>query len=72
MTKIEYKPHCAKCGTLINAEVTYGKIIHRNRNLMLRLLDDIEINPRRCNNCGEIFDGITIRPPKEVEGVEIE
>lgn len=71
MTTIEYKPHCANCGALIDEEVTYSEIISEHRT-GLRLLtpDGIEINPYRCNHCGEFFDGITIRQPRNV-GPEI-
>ena len=66
MTKIEYKPHCAKCGALINEEVIYceGTAIDDpcTGNLYLK---KAQIAPYSCKNCGEIFDGIEIRGPKK-------
>lgn len=66
--KIEYKPHCAACGALIDEEVTYGDLIIEGRAISdYSYSKDIEINPCRCKNCGEIFDGIIIKLPKKVE-----
>lgn len=69
MTIIEYKPHCANCGALIDEEVTYSEIIYGDRNSKLLLSTGIEINPRRCSHCDEIFVGIQMREPRKV-GIE--
>lgn len=72
MTKIEYKPHCGKCGALINEEVTYAHIINESSTISnYSSLSDVEINPWRCSYCGEIFNLIEIKMPKEDEDIRI-
>ena len=65
MTKIEYKPHCGKCGALIYEEVAYRDVIIEGRAISdYSYSNDIEISPYRCNNCGAIFNQIEIKMPK--------
>lgn len=72
MTKIEYKPHCAKCGALINEEVTYRDVVIGGRAISDYLYSDgIEINPGRCNNCGEMFNKIEMKMPKKDGEIKI-
>lgn len=72
MTKIVYKPHCAKCGALINEEVSYRDIIFEDRASSDCLyLSDIAIEPYRCNHCGEIFNLIEVKIPKKDEEIRI-
>lgn len=66
MTKIEYKPHCGKCGALIDEEVTYQDVISEGRAISdYSYSNGIEISPYQCNNCGEMFDKIEIKMPKK-------
>ncbi len=69
MTKIEYKPHCARCGALIDEEVTYSDIVIKSQiNINCYFYNGIKTNPYRCPNCGDIFDGIEIKMPKKILG----
>jgi predicted Zn-ribbon and HTH transcriptional regulator len=68
MGTIIYKPHCARCGATINEEVTYRKLETRITKNFLYSGGFIEIEPNRCENCGEMFGTIEIPIPKESEG----
>ncbi len=66
MTKIVYKPHCAKCGALIDEEVSYRNIITEGRAISdYSYPRDIVIDPYRCNWCGEMFNQIEVKMPKK-------
>jgi hypothetical protein len=70
MGTIIYKPHCAKCGALINDEVGYHKRItieHNMGNYLNR--EPYDIQPNRCKVCGEYFSTIEIRHPTELEEI---
>lgn len=64
MGAIIYKPHCSKCGAVINQEITY-KIVGEigKTHLFGRYL--VGINPIKCARCGEVFETIEIPMPKE-------
>ena len=68
MGTIIYKPHCARCGATINEEVIYRKHETRIAKNFLYSGGFIEIEPNRCENCGEVFETIEIPIPKEGEG----
>lgn len=53
---IIYKPHCSKCGAIID-QVTYRKITE--------LGNFIDIEPSRCPRCREVFETIEIPIPEE-------
>ena len=55
MGTIIYKPHCGKCGAIINQEIAY---IRYDGGF-------IETEPYKCTYCGEIFETIEIPMPKE-------
>ena len=63
MGTILYKPHCGKCGAIIDQEVTYSKIMLKD---YLYAGGFIDIEPYRCACCGEVFETIEIPIPKEV------
>ena len=71
MTKIEYEPHCANCGALINEVLGYyedeTKVIG-NSHLSNLHLKSIRITPYRCSNCGKIFEKIEIKLPRRMIG----
>lgn len=64
MTKIVYLPHCARCGALINEEVTYSDEVIKDKASSKLYLRKTEISPYSCKNCGEIFDVIEIKVPR--------
>lgn len=66
MTKIEYKPHCANCGALIDQEVTYRDIISEGKSIRdYSYSNGIAIDPYRCSYCGEMFNRIEVKMPKK-------
>lgn len=69
MSQIVYKPHCSKCGALISSEIAYTyfnqSVAH---NLLRRVI--VEIEPSVCQECGTLFDTITVIPPREIEETE--
>lgn len=68
MGTIIYKPHCAKCGAIINEEVTYRKLKALIAEKYLYSGCDLfEIEPNRCESCGEWFATIEVPMPKESE-----
>ena len=67
MTKIVYLPHCARCGALINEEVTYSDEVIKDETLSkLYLRKNRNISPYSCKNCGAIFDNIKIIKPRKI------
>jgi DNA-directed RNA polymerase subunit RPC12/RpoP len=72
MTKIEYKPHCGKCGALIDEEVTYRDVVIEDKSIRdYSYLSGVAIEPYRCSHCGEMFDRIEIRIPKNDGEIKI-
>jgi DNA-directed RNA polymerase subunit RPC12/RpoP len=73
MTKIEYKPHCGKCGALINEGVMYRDIIVEDKSIRdySYLNGGAVIEPYRCSCCGAIFNQIEIRTPKKDREIRI-
>ena len=67
MGTIIYKPHCARCGAIINQEVTYREIAIRIDKKYLYRDSFIDIEPCRCACCGEVFETIEIPMPKKSE-----
>ena len=69
MGTIIYKPHCGKCGAIINQQVRYRNMKDEvTKNLWGGYFIDIE--PNRCACCGEVFGTIEIPIPKEVLTLE--
>lgn len=68
MSKIIYKPHCEKCGTLLDQKVQYTRHAFEVNNDIPRVHDTTyyEFRPYRCKNCGATFDSAEIQPPEEV------
>jgi predicted Zn-ribbon and HTH transcriptional regulator len=67
MSKIVYKPHCEKCGALIEQEVRFKRIMIDSFNHFPHLYatERYEFYPDRCENCGTIFDSAEVRLPEE-------
>lgn len=70
MGKIIYKPHCGKCGAIIDQEVTYKKDLEAITKNRLHS-GYFTVDPYRCACCGEVFNTIEIPIPKERPGVAI-
>jgi len=68
MSKIVYKPHCEKCGALIDRKVQFKRYTLEVNTDIPRVYDltYYEFYPYRCENCGAVFDSAEIRPPEEV------
>lgn len=68
MGTIIYKPHCGKCGAIINQKVRYREI--EDEIVKDRLYSGyfIDIEPNRCACCGEVFGTIEIPIPKVNNG----
>ena len=72
MTKIEYKPHCGKCGALIDEEVTYRNVVIEGKSIRdYSYLSGVVIEPYRCSYCGEMFDRIEVKIPKNDGEIKI-
>lgn len=65
MARIIYKPHCSKCGAVINDEVMYEtiKMEALEKDKISFVNEYTNIYPTRCKTCGEYFDCIEITPP---------
>lgn len=72
MGTIIYKPHCAECGALINEEVTYRRLEPLIPTNFLYSYNFFEIEPNRCESCGEWFETIEVPMPKESKGGVLE
>ena len=68
MGTIIYKPHCGKCGAIINQKVTYRGIAEEIKRANSYSGCFISIEPNRCACCGEVFGTIEIPLPKEEDG----
>lgn len=62
MAKIYFKPICSKCGNQILSVISYSKDIEKIPDVNLKydayFISSGTIEPFKCPNCGEIFDGI--------------
>ena len=58
--QINYLPICSECGEVIPGEVKTIRTIGAG-------IDDYEINPETCPNCGAVFNGVTVFYPTFVE-----
>lgn len=63
MARIIYKPHCSKCGAVINDEVMYETITLPLDKYNPFNYEYTNIYPTKCKTCGEYFDCIEIIPP---------
>lgn len=65
MARIVYKPHCSKCGAVINDEVMYKKIkLEAEKGIGWCFGDEYtNIYPMKCKTCGAYFNCIEITPP---------
>jgi len=69
MSKIIYKPHCEKCGAVINQKIQY-KRIELEGNIDIPRVHDLiyyEFYPHRCEHCATVFDSAELQPPEEVK-----
>jgi predicted Zn-ribbon and HTH transcriptional regulator len=66
MARIVYKPHCSKCGAVINDDVVYETITLPLDEDSLFNHEYTNIYPARCKTCGEYFDCIEITPPMDL------
>ena len=66
MSKIIYKPHCEKCGSLIDQKVQFRRTEVNIGNRLRYRSADYTFNPYQCKNCGAIFDSAEFQPPEEV------
>lgn len=64
MGAIVYRPHCEKCGALINQEIQLKRFVYETGNLHLPT-SYYEFTPFRCKHCGEVFDSAIFRQPEE-------
>ena len=55
MAKIYFKPICSKCGNQILSVISYSKDIEKYASYFT---SRGTIEPLRCPNCGDAFDGI--------------
>lgn len=65
MGTIVYKPHCDKCGALIDEKISYRNIIFgptSNSDLAGQWID---VFPTKCEHCGQPFSTIEIPIPKQ-------
>ena len=70
MGKIIYKPHCSKCGCIIDTDeykITYQNIYGKPTNKMPAIKVGTIINPDRCTHCGALFEAIEISMPKQLQ-----
>lgn len=65
MGSIVYKPHCSKCGALIESKISWKKIIEDVESNKFLKREFAEVHPFRCKACGEVFECIEITPPEE-------
>ena len=66
MARIIYKPHCSKCGAVINDKVMYKTIelVKLEKGIGWCFGNEYtSIYPSHCEVCGEYFDCIEITPP---------
>ncbi len=64
MGTIVYKPHCSKCGAVINEEISYRNIVlSATPNHFARQWTDVF--PTRCAHCNQPFTAIEIPMPKQ-------
>ena len=68
MSKIVYKPHCERCGALIEQKIQFKRNMIKLDNLIppLYASENCEINPYLCEICGAVFDSIEVRLPEEI------
>lgn len=61
MAEINFLPVCSACGSVIGEEIDYREAEYsENRQKTDSHLNAHEIIPRRCPNCAEWFDRITM------------
>lgn len=67
MSKIVYKPHCEKCGALIEEKIQYRRIVIELPNhVFYRYAPEYyEFDPYKCKNCGAVFDSAEVPLPEE-------
>lgn len=74
-TKIIYKPHCGKCGSLIDIReygIAHQDIYEKLDGVMMARKVGTYIFPNKCAHCGVLFDSIEITPPKKYQDICIE
>lgn len=68
---IIYKPHCGKCGALIEDYIMYKGVAERITTADLYKETGISIHPDRCKCCGNPFNVIEIPLPKKLPTIFI-
>lgn len=71
MGTILYKPHCAKCGALIEGDIMYRGLIERVVSHSSYQNSLVMVYPDKCKCCGEPFNSIEIPLPKELDPEEL-
>ena len=69
MSKIIYRPHCGRCGSIIKQKVQFKRTALEG-NIDIPRVHDLtcyEFYPYRCENCGATFDSAECQLPEEVE-----
>ena len=71
MDKIIYKPHCGKCGCIIDTSeynISYQNIYEKpTKKIPVPIRVGTIINPDRCVHCGALFEAIEISMPKQLQ-----
>lgn len=64
MGAIVYKPHCSKCGAVINEKISYINVVFSStpNNLAEQFT---EVFPTKCEHCGQPFNTIEIPMPEQ-------
>lgn len=63
MGTIVYKPHCSKCGAVINEQISYRNMVFgpTSNNLLAQQWTDVF--PTKCKYCNQPFNAIEIPMP---------
>jgi DNA-directed RNA polymerase subunit RPC12/RpoP len=71
MGTILYKPHCAKCGALIDDDIAYRGLIEHVVDSGTCQETMVMVYPNKCKCCGEPFSSIEIPLPRELDPAEV-
>lgn len=68
MGKIIYKPHCSKCGEVIDGEISYTEYTNPFDPKIREFRSfDSKISPEICVHCGEHFTHAEFVPPTKID-----
>ncbi len=66
MASIIYKPHCSKCGSLIEEDIKYQELLTESQDGFYS--SRYFFVPGICPNCGEVFKDLKVMlPEKEIQ-----